>query len=51
MVMKWMGVVAKSVFYIHLFCLKGREAQVLNFRHADLENKINSETFPYKLMK
>lgn len=48
--MKWMGV-AKSVFYSHLFFLDGREAQVLSFRHADLENKINLETCPYKLMK
>lgn len=41
MVMKWMGVVAKSVFFINLFFLEGKEAQILNFRHADLENKIN----------
>lgn len=47
-----MGVVAKSVFYFHLLfsILERREEQVLNFRHADLENNIHLEISPYKLM-
>lgn len=36
-----MGVVAKSIVYLHLFflLLERKEEEVLNFRHADLENK------------